>query len=176
MTTNRGAKLSTHIPGQIVLSFHLYPRFLGKSLHPCRQGRPHRVTAGGKFLRWYYWGPCGSAIVLDRFPTLENRLSRLEASSTNRSPDQPAVARLYQNQPNPYRRTTTIKYFLPESTASAYLKIYAFTGQEVYSRQLTGKGAGQVDIADSAFPAGTYVYHLLVGGQSVGSKKLVLNQ
>ncbi len=92
------------------------------------------------------------------------------------SPGTPSAARLYQNQPNPTDGTTTIKYFLPETAASALLKVFSTTGVEVYSRQLTGKGAGEVQLSGHEFGSGTYVYQLVVDGRAVDSKKLILTK
>jgi hypothetical protein len=54
------------------------------------------------------------------------------------------------------------------------LKVFSTTGVEVYSRQLTGKGAGEVQLSGHEFAPGTYVYQLVVDGRAVDSKKLVL--
>jgi hypothetical protein len=83
-------------------------------------------------------------------------------------------ARLGQNVPNPYTQSTAIPYFVPESAASAQIKIFSTSGKEVYSVTLSKKGAGEVTLRDSQFAAGTYLYHLVVDGQSVDQKKLVL--
>lgn len=105
---------------------------------------------------------------------LATRLARLEAGLGKPSPEDVSVARLYQNQPNPYGKNTLIKYFLPQNTTSAQLKIYAVTGQEVYSKELQVKGEGQVELSSDLFGAGTYIYHMFLDGKSVASKKLVL--
>ncbi len=107
---------------------------------------------------------------------LEARLARLEVLLLKQTDTKAASARLFQNQPNPYNRTTTIKYFLPQTVNSAQLKIFSVTGQEVFSQELTQKGESQVQLLESAFPAGSYIYHLTVDGQSVDSKKMVLNR
>ena len=90
-------------------------------------------------------------------------------------PENPPAARLYQNQPNPYGKTTLIKYFIPQTATSAQLKVFSVTGQEVYSRELVVKGEGEVQFTRAFFAAGTYIYHLMVEGKDVDSKKLVLS-
>ncbi len=109
-----------------------------------------------------------------RLGSLEQQVAQLKGLVLKDSPGNPPAARLYQNQPNPADGTTTIRYFLPGNTASALLKVFSTTGVEVYSRQLTGKGAGEVQLSGHAFAPGTYVYQLVVDGRAVDSKKLVL--
>jgi hypothetical protein len=107
---------------------------------------------------------------------LETRLARLEALVTKQVDQKPVPARLYQNQPNPYGKSTLIKYFLPETVTSAQLKIFSVTGQEVFSLDLAQKGEGQLELSNRTLPPGTYVYHLVVDGQSVDNKKLVFTR
>jgi hypothetical protein len=107
---------------------------------------------------------------------LETRLARLEAMLLKRAPESTSVARLYQNEPNPYTKTTVIKYVVPHTATSVQLKVFSVTGQQVYSQELSVKGEGQVELSHSAFASGTYVYHLIVDGQSVDTKKMMLTR
>jgi hypothetical protein len=64
--------------------------------------------------------------------SLTERLTRLEAFL---SPGPAAAtAQLYQNEPNPTDGSTLIRYFLPQETVSAQLKVYSLTGQEAALR------------------------------------------
>jgi hypothetical protein len=111
-----------------------------------------------------------------RLGNLEGQVARLEQLVRKDSPENPSAARLYQNQPNPYGEKTVIRYFLPQTTSSARLKVFSATGIEVYSRELTGKGAGEVELSGHPFGSGTYVYQLVVDGRVIDSKKLVLTR
>jgi hypothetical protein len=111
-----------------------------------------------------------------RLTSLEGDLAQLRQMLLKDSPEKPSAARLYQNQPNPYHQTTTIKYFLPETAASARLKVFSAIGSEVFSKELIGKGGGEVKLSAQQFPAGIYVYQLIVDGRIVDSKKLILSQ
>jgi hypothetical protein len=51
---------------------------------------------------------------------------------------------------------------------------YSVTGVEVFRKALLLKGAGKVELSHSAFTSGTYTYHLIVDGQSVDNKKMVV--
>jgi hypothetical protein len=107
---------------------------------------------------------------------LEDEMAQLRQLVLKDSPDKPSSARLYQNQPNPYGRTTIIKYFVPETTTDARLQVFSMTGQEVLSKELTRKGNGEVELTSEQFGAGTYVYRLTVDGRVIDSKKMVLTR
>jgi hypothetical protein len=85
-------------------------------------------------------------------------------------------AHLGQNYPNPFTRSTVIPYYLPEMIASAYLKIYSVAGQEVYSVQLLQRGEGQVELPEQTLSAGNYVYQLVIDGNPVDIKKMVMSR
>jgi len=110
---------------------------------------------------------------------LMQRLQLLEAA-VNQLSGEPlkatGAAQLYQNAPNPTEGTTVIGYFLPQEATSAQLKVYSVTGVEVQSIDLKERGKGQVSLSVGQLAAGQYIYHLLVDGQSVASKKLLLNR
>ena len=105
---------------------------------------------------------------------LEARLTRVEAALARQLPKNTSAARLYQNQPNPYGKTTTIKYFVPPTATSAQLKIFSVTGQEIH-RQALVTGQGEVTLSAQSLAPGTYVYHLLVDGKETDHKKLVIS-
>ncbi|MBC7921863.1 MAG: tail fiber domain-containing protein [Ferruginibacter sp.] len=109
--------------------------------------------------------------------TLQNQVSRIEQSfKPGPGAESTSAAKLWQNQPNPYGKSTIIRYYLPENTTSAQLKIFSVTGQEVHSQELTQQGPGETEISTQILTAGTYVYHLVVNGTSVASRKMVLSR
>ena len=83
-------------------------------------------------------------------------------------------ASLSQNEPNPFRENTLIKYYLPSNTRSATMQISNMEGVELKSFTLDGKGYGQVLISGGTFSAGTYIYTLTVNGERVDSKRMML--
>ncbi|PHN07930.1 tail fiber domain-containing protein [Flavilitoribacter nigricans] len=98
--------------------------------------------------------------------------------------NQPAVqelelhksAELSQNHPNPFHATTTIDYFLPTDAANARLEVYSLGGQLLTVLPLTEKGKGQVQLKAGSFPAGTYLYSLIVGSEVLDTKRMVLTR
>ena len=82
---------------------------------------------------------------------------------------------LFQNVPNPFDNTTTIPYFIADGVSSAKLIVTnAATGQVVETQTLATKGNGQARISAAGLSNGTYTYSLLVDGQVVASKAMVL--
>ena len=81
---------------------------------------------------------------------------------------------LEQNAPNPFRENSVIKYYLPSSTRSAELVITELSGTQLKSFNLQGKGFGQVLISGGSFKSGTYIYTLMINGERVASKQMIL--
>lgn len=84
-------------------------------------------------------------------------------------------AKLYQNAPNPFNQSTTIKYSLPPLTQKASIVIRNSAGVVVKEYQLGNKTA-QVNIFSGQLAAGTYNYSLLVDGKLVDTKQMILTQ
>jgi uncharacterized coiled-coil protein SlyX len=85
-------------------------------------------------------------------------------------------ADLAQNIPNPFRETTVIRYFLPEGSGKSRLEIRSADGKLINTFPLTQSGEGQVELQAGRFPAGTYVYSLIIADEVVVSKRMVLTE
>jgi trimeric autotransporter adhesin len=83
---------------------------------------------------------------------------------------------LSQNAPNPYSTSTIISYYLPPSTASAQLLITDINGQTLKTVGLNGTGNGQVTINAGTLTSGSYFYTLIVDGQKIDTKQMVLTR
>jgi hypothetical protein len=116
------------------------------------------------------------AVLKQENQEIKQRLAKLEALLQPGSQATGTSAQLYQNEPNPTEGSTVIRYFLPQESTSAQLKVYSLTGVEVQSLELTQKGNGQVKLSVGQLAAGEYVYHLLVNGHPIASKKLMLER
>ncbi|WP_176955899.1 tail fiber domain-containing protein [Catalinimonas alkaloidigena] len=83
-------------------------------------------------------------------------------------------ARLWQNYPNPADGSTVIRYLIPNEAHQANLRLISITGQEVQNLKIPHRGEGAVTFRTGQFPAGTYVYQLVIDGETIDTKKLVL--
>lgn|GEM_PF-3711377 len=99
--------------------------------------------------------------------------SQCDAGGTCQREDE---ARLEQNVPNPFSENTVIGYYIPESAAKAWIKIYSPQGAELKSILITSRGAGDTTIAARMFAPGIYNYSLIVDDSVVETKKLVLTK
>ena len=108
--------------------------------------------------------------------TLEERIAKLESSlnaitSNTKLSYDASFVELEQNQPNPYNRTTTIRYKIPAGV-NAQIIIYNSEGKLVKTMSATNNG--QVQINAGELKAGTYTYSLVVDGKECASKKMVI--
>jgi hypothetical protein len=83
---------------------------------------------------------------------------------------------LEQNAPNPFTQNTTIRYYLPQSSHDAAIKLFALDGSEINHITLEGKGAGQTIIHGSTLVPGVYVYTLIVDGSAIDTKQMIITR
>jgi hypothetical protein len=110
---------------------------------------------------------------------LKARIERLEALLTrnnNATSVNLSSAYLEQNIPNPARGTTTIRYKVPEGTASTRLTLTNAKGQLIKTFSLNNRGAGQLNLDTSTLSAGVYNYSLLIAGTVADTKQLVITR
>jgi len=101
----------------------------------------------------------------------------LSAGTTSSSPA-PNLSEhiLYQNIPNPFSQSTTIEYYLADGFQRATLNIYDMSGTQLKSINLYQKGYGNVTLNGYELKAGMYMYALIVDGQIIDTKRMVLNE
>lgn len=85
-------------------------------------------------------------------------------------------AKLYQNTPNPFSQSTTIKYFLPDNAGNASILVFDLSGKLVKTLALNQKGESSVSLNGNEFQAGMYVYSLIINGQEVESKRMIITE
>lgn len=83
-------------------------------------------------------------------------------------------AYLAQNTPNPFNGNTLVDYFIPENTKEAYLQVTSVDGRQIGKVSIPTFGQGQVNIKAHTYPSGNYFYSLVVDGQIVDTKKMML--
>ena len=81
---------------------------------------------------------------------------------------------LYQNTPNPFSVSTTIRYSLSQNVNNAMINIYNMNGMQLKSISLHHKRDGNVTINGGEFKAGMYLYSLIADGQIIDTKRMVL--
>ncbi len=86
------------------------------------------------------------------------------------------VARLLQNNPNPFSQQTNIGYYLPTDTKSASLMIFDMQGKLVKTIAVTSFGNASLTINANELSAGMFMYSLIADGKEVDSKRMILTQ
>jgi hypothetical protein len=81
---------------------------------------------------------------------------------------------LLQNFPNPFTVDTEIKYFISEDVLNARLIVYDMQGSEILSYSINERGNGSKTIQASKLKPGMYLYTLLIDGNIVDSKRMIL--
>lgn len=83
-------------------------------------------------------------------------------------------AALFQNRPNPFTSTTSIRYTLPEDVTSAFICIYDLQGKQIARHDLNERGNAELTIDGSTLQPGMYVYTLIADGMEIASKRMIL--
>lgn len=81
---------------------------------------------------------------------------------------------LFQNSPNPFDKETRIGFTLSPETKQAAIFIYDLQGRQVMRIDLNERGESYVTIRSGELRAGRYLYTLIVDGQEVSTKKMIL--
>ncbi|MCI4667226.1 MAG: tail fiber domain-containing protein [Bacteroidia bacterium] len=83
-------------------------------------------------------------------------------------------AKLYQNSPNPFNAQTEIRYELPQNSETAQMIVFDMQGKQVRNYNLDGNG--KLIINSGELEAGMYLYSLIINGQEVSTKRMILTQ
>ncbi len=86
-----------------------------------------------------------------------------------------ASAKLYQNTPNPFTERTEIRFSLSDDARNAYIYIFDMTGKML--RQIPVDSSMQsVTVNGYELSAGIYLYSLVVNGQEIDTKRMILSK
>ena len=87
----------------------------------------------------------------------------------------PVTATLAQNTPNPFNERTTIRFTLPEDAQNASICIFDMSGKML--KQIpVNSGMQSIVINGYELAAGMYLYSLVIGGQEVDTKRMILSK
>jgi len=119
----------------------------------------------------------------EKIATLEERLAKIEATPSNGTTGthinhqsielEGSDAYLEQNQPNPFNTQTLIKYYVPADATEALLNVVDMTGRVIHSERVA-TGTGELRMKAGTVAAGTYTYSLIVNGQVLDTKRMVI--
>jgi hypothetical protein len=81
---------------------------------------------------------------------------------------------LYQNAPNPFSATTTVRCYIPKTIRNAQLCIYNMQGVQVKCVQIGEREETSVSIQAGQLSAGIYTYLIIGDGKASEAKQMVL--
>lgn len=81
---------------------------------------------------------------------------------------------LFQNIPNPFNESTSIKMFIPESVKNATLNIYNLQGNQLKSYLIHNRKHCEYVINAFEYSSGIYLYTLIMDGMGLDTKKMIL--
>jgi hypothetical protein len=85
-------------------------------------------------------------------------------------------AALRQNMPNPFNSNTIISYFIPAGATSSQLIISDAGGQIIKTFGISSQGEGLTTIYAGELASGIYFYTLIVNGNKIDTKKMVITK
>ncbi|MEO1450075.1 MAG: tail fiber domain-containing protein [Bacteroidota bacterium] len=84
-------------------------------------------------------------------------------------------AQLFQNRPNPFKEATIIRYQLPKEAERAEIYVFDMQGQQIATYTNLDQ-SGELTIQAAALNAGMYLYSLVINGQEVDTKRMILTK
>lgn len=85
-------------------------------------------------------------------------------------------AALLQNQPNPFNGSTLVRYFVPQGVKNAVLSIINTEGKMIKEIAISTRGEGQITFDTTILSNGTYQYSLILDGQVIDTKQMILTK
>ena len=83
--------------------------------------------------------------------------------------------KLYQNTPNPFKETTIIHFTLAEDAKDAYICIFDMTGKPVKKLPVSA-GMDSVSFGGYEIGEGMFLYSLIVNGQEIDTKRMIITK
>ena len=83
--------------------------------------------------------------------------------------------KLYQNTPNPFKEQTTIRFSLADDVRDAAICIFDMTGKTIKKLPVSS-GMESVSIGGYELGEGMFLYSLIVNGQEIDTKKMIISK
>jgi hypothetical protein len=80
---------------------------------------------------------------------------------------------LYQNTPNPFKEQTTIRFSLADDVQDASICIFDMTGKMLKKLPISS-GMDSVSVGGYELGEGMFLYSLIVNGQVIDTKRMVI--
>ena len=81
-----------------------------------------------------------------------------------------------QNKPNPFSNETVIEYNIVSKSNTSSIMIFDMNGKLLKTYPVKEQGKGQITINGKELSAGLYHYSLVVDGQEIDTKKMIITE
>lgn len=82
---------------------------------------------------------------------------------------------LYQNSPNPFKETTTIRFSLEDNVNTAFVCIFDMTGK-MLKKVMVSNGDSSISINRGEIGEGMFFYSLIVNGREIDTKRMIITK
>ena len=96
-------------------------------------------------------------------------------SATNRQASSHSQNQLYQNAPNPFKEQTAIRFSLADDVQDAAICIFDMTGKTIKKLPVSS-GMESVSIGGYELGEGMFLYSLIVNGQEIDTKRMIISK
>jgi hypothetical protein len=83
---------------------------------------------------------------------------------------------LYQNIPNPFSKSTIIKYKIASTIKEASIMIFNMQGNLIETRKGLDSAKGEITIYGYELKPGMYMYSLIIDGNEIDTKRMILTE
>lgn len=83
--------------------------------------------------------------------------------------------KLYQNTPNPFKEQTTIRFSLTDDVRDAAICIFDMTGKTIKKLPISS-GMDSVSVGGYELGEGMFLYSLIINGQEIDTKKMIISK
>jgi len=112
----------------------------------------------------------------DRLDALEEMVNAMAQGNAVQNVELKESGALLQNSPNPFNEKTAIQYVLPEGANNAVIYVNDMNGKAIKTIVLDKSRTGEININANTLGAGSYSYSLVVDGEVVDTKRMVLTK
>lgn len=104
----------------------------------------------------------------DRVKVASRGETSIEQSLTSKN-------KLYQNTPNPFKEQTTIRFSLADDVRDAAICIFDMTGKTIRKMPVSS-GMESISFGGYELGEGMFLYSLIVNGQEIDTKKMIISK
>lgn len=106
---------------------------------------------------------------------VENTKMRFAESASIASDCNAEILCLYQNTPNPFTQSTSIKITIPSDVRNVCVQIFDMAGKRIKKIDVVERGQVAITVSSEGLTTGMYLYALIADGKVIDSKKMILN-